>query len=140
MQAFIYRHDINAEDTAWLSNFYFLNEWVKLHCSQLNKDEKNEEYTITSTQFHILRNTVESLSNSVLRAFSKVFNTQYRDECEANDLRLFKEGRLNIEVGFDILDDIDMDFYLKLQYLLKSIDLLSKQNSNNINYTYYVSY
>lgn len=140
MQAFIYRHDINAEDTVWISNLYFLNDWVKSHCSVLNKDEKSEEYTITLTQFQILRKTAKSLADSVLRSFSKFFNTRFEDECHANDLRALEEEKLNIEVGFEILDDIDADFYIKLQSLINGIDLLSKQNTNNINYTYHISY
>lgn len=140
MQAFIYRHDINAEDTVWVPNLYFLNEWVKLHCTQVTKEDKHEEYCITHAQFLILVKSVESISNSVLKAFSKVFNTAFADECEINDLRSHLEEQLNTEAGFDVLDNIDDDFYIKLQSLLKSLAYLEKQNYDNINYTYYVIY
>ncbi|MBR4889887.1 MAG: hypothetical protein IKU15_01040 [Clostridia bacterium] len=140
MQAFIYRHDINAEDTVWVPNLYFLNEWVKLHCTQVTKEDKYEEYCITHVQFLILVKSVESISNSVLKAFSKVFNTAFADECEINDLRSHLEEQLNTEAGFDVLDNIDDDFYIKLQSLLKSLAYLEKQNYDNINYTYYVIY
>lgn len=140
MQAFIYRHDINAEDTVWVPNLYFLNEWVKLHCTQVVKEDKHEEYCITPAQSLILIKSVESISNSVLKAFSKVFNTTFTDECEINDLRSSLEEQLNIEAGFDILDNIDNDFYIKLQSLQESLTYLEKQNYDNINYTYYVIY
>lgn len=140
MQAFIYRHDINSEDTIWVPNLYFLNEWVKLHCTLNTKGEKCEEYCITPAQFLVLVKTVDSISNSVLKAFSKVFNTTFTDECEINDLRSCLEEQLNIEAGFDILDNIDEDFYIKLQNLCKSLVYLEKQNYDNINYTYYVIY
>lgn len=140
MQAFIYRHDINAEDTVWVPNLYFLNEWVKLHCTQVAKEDKHEEYCITPAQFLILIKSVESISNSILKAFSKVFNTAFADECEINDLRSHLEEQLNTEAGFDVLDNIDDDFYIKLQSLLKSLAYLEKQNYDNINHTYYVIY
>lgn len=140
MQAFIYRRDINSSDTIWVSNLYFLNEWVKLHCTQIAKEDKHEEYCITPAQFLILIKSVESISYSVLKAFSKVFNTTFTDECEINDLRSYLEEQLNIEAGFDILDNIDNDFYIKLQSLWKSLSYLEKQNYDNINYTYYVIY
>lgn len=140
MQAFIYRHDINAEDTVWVPNLYFLNEWVKLHCTQVAKEDKHEEYCITPAQFLILVKSVESISNSVLKAFSKVFNTAFADECEINDLRSHLEEQLNTEAGFDVLDNVDDDFYIKLQSLLKSLAYLENQNYDNINYTYYVIY
>jgi hypothetical protein len=140
MQAFIYRHDINSEDTIWVPNLYFLNEWVKLHCTQVAKEDKHEEYCITPAQSLILIKSVESISNSVLKAFSKVFNTTFTDECEINDLRSSLEEQLNIEAGFDILDNIDNDFYIKLQSLQESLTYLEKQNYDNINYTYYVIY
>ena len=140
MQAFIHRHDINSEDTIWVPNLYFLNEWVKLHCTQVVKEDKHEEYCITPAQSLILIKSVESISNSVLKAFSKVFNTTFTDECEINDLRSSLEEQLNIEAGFDILDNIDNDFYIKLQSLQESLTYLEKQNYDNINYTYYVIY
>lgn len=140
MQAFIYRHDINSSDAIWVSNLYFLNEWVKLHCTQVNKEDKYEEYCITPAQFHILIKSVESISKSVLKAFSKVFNTTFTDECEINDLRSYLEEQLNIEAGFEVLDSIDDDFYNKLHILWMSMLELEKQNYDNINYTYYVTY
>lgn len=140
MQAFIYRHDINAEDTIWVPNLYFLNDWIKLHCTQVAKEDKHEEYCITPAQLLILIKSVESISNGILKAFSKVFNTRFTDECEINDLRSYHEEQLNIDAGFDILDNIDEDFYIKLQNLYKSLVYLEKQNYDNINYTYYVIY
>lgn len=140
MQAFIYRHDINSSDTIWVSNLYFLNEWVKLHCTQVNKEDKYEEYCITPAQFLILQKTVNSFSDSLLKAFSKIFNFRPKDECELNDLRSYLEEQLNIEAGFEVLDSIDDDFYNKLHILWVSMLELEKQNYDNINYTYYVTY
>lgn len=140
MQAFIYRHDINAEDTVWISNFHFLDDWVKNHCAELSVEGKHKEFTINPFQLKLLRNVSNELSNSVLDAFSAVFNTHCKDECEANDMRAIEEERLNMEVGFEILDTINAEFYTKLRNLVTGLDFLLKQNTDRINYTYYVSY